>query len=80
MNPPVVVYTKPRCQPCAATKRRLREKGVEFEEADIREPGNLEAAKALGHLEAPVVVVGKVSWSGFRPDLIDALVKERLGG
>lgn len=76
---PVVVYTKPRCQPCSATKRRLREKGITFEEADLREPGNLEAAKALGHLEAPVVVVGRVSWSGFRPDLIDELVKERLG-
>lgn len=77
MNPPVVVYTKPRCQPCTATKRWMKDKGLPFEEQDIREPGNLAAAKALGHLEAPVVVVGKESWSGFRPDLIDELVKER---
>lgn len=77
MTAPVVVYTKPRCQGCTATKRRLRDKGVPFEEADLREPGNLEAAKALGHMEAPVVVVGKESWSGFRPDLIDNLVKVR---
>lgn len=77
MLSPVVVYSKPRCQGCTATKRRLREKGVPFTEEDIREPGNLAAAKALGHMEAPVVVVGKESWSGFRPDLIDDLVKER---
>lgn len=74
---PVTVYTKPRCQPCTATKRRLRDKGVEFVEESILEPGNLAAAKALGHLEAPVVVVGRESWSGFRPDLIDELAKAR---
>lgn len=79
MTAPVVVYSKPHCQQCTATKRRLRAKGVEFEQASLLDEGNLAAAKALGHKEAPVVVVGDVSWSGFRPDLIDDLVKERLG-
>lgn len=80
MSAPVVVYSKPHCQQCTATKRRLRAKGVEFESLSLLDEGNLEAAKALGHQEAPVVVVGKQSWSGFRPDLIDELVRERLGG
>ena len=80
MSAPVVVYSKPHCQQCTATKRRLRAKGVEFESLSLLDEGNLAAAKALGHQEAPVVVVGKQSWSGFRPDLIDELVRERLGG
>lgn len=77
MLSPVTVYSKPHCRQCTATKRRLTEKGVPFTEEDIREPGNLAAAKALGHLVAPVVVVGRESWAGYRPDLIDELVKAR---
>lgn len=74
---PVIVYTKPNCQPCRATKRKLKDRGVPYAEESLTDEGNLAAAKALGHLEAPVVVVGTESWSGFRPDLIDELVKER---
>lgn len=77
MTAPVTVYTKPRCQPCTATKRRLKDKGIPFTEESLLDEGNLAAAKALGHQEAPVVVVGRESWSGFRPDLIDDLVRER---
>lgn len=28
----------------------------------------------LGHLQAPVVIIDDAHWSGFRPDMIDALV------
>lgn len=67
------VYSKPRCQQCTATKRWLTEHGIPFEVEDIREPGNLAAAQALGHTSAPVVVVGDESWSGFRPDFLDEI-------
>lgn len=69
----VTVYTKPNCQPCRATKRWLDERGIDFTEADATEPGNLAAITALGHLQAPVVVVApngpgsEVDWSGFNP-------------
>jgi glutaredoxin-like protein NrdH len=78
----VTVYTKPNCQPCRATKRYLRERGIPFEEASIEEPGNLAAAKSLGFMEAPVVVFApdgagsEQSWSGFRPDML-GIVAER---
>ena len=71
------VYTKPNCVQCTMTKRALTEKGVPFEEADILDPQNLEAAKFLGYMAAPVVVAGDDHWAGFRPDKINALV-ERL--
>lgn len=81
----VTVYTKPDCRPCWATKRKLTQLGIEFEEESLLDEGNLAAAKALGHMEAPVVVVAPTgagsehSWSGFRPDMIDDVVKGRLG-
>lgn len=34
------------------------------------DPEALALAKELGFLQAPVVISGKESWSGFRPDLI----------
>ena len=70
----VTVYTKADCRPCAATVRFLNERGVDFSTADITEPDNLEAAKALGYQEAPVVIVGfgtpgdEAHWSGFNPN------------
>lgn len=75
----VRVYTKPDCRQCDATKRKLTEKGIVFVLEDLTEQGNLAAAKALGHAQAPVVVVGEESWAGYRPDLIDQLAK-RIGG
>lgn len=77
MLTPVTVYTKPRCKQCDLTKDVLESKGITFEVEDLREEGNLAAAKALGYMQAPVVVAGDKHWSGFRPDLIDELVKER---
>lgn len=73
------VYSKPSCQQCTATKRYLEDRGIPFEVEDLREPGNLAAAQALGHTSAPVVVVGEKSWSGFRPDFLDELA-ERIKG
>lgn len=77
----VAVYTKPACQPCRATKRFLSDNGIAFDERDLTEAEHLDAAKALGFLEAPVVVFvpdgagTEVSWSGFRPDMLDTVVQ-----
>ncbi|MEV4737165.1 MULTISPECIES: glutaredoxin domain-containing protein [unclassified Microbacterium] len=77
----VTVYRKPGCVQCDATERYLGERGIEFDTKDLTEPANLDAAKALGHLAAPVVVFTppgaseEVSWSGFRPDKLDAIVE-----
>lgn len=69
-----VVYTKPSCVQCNATYRALDAKGVEYEIHDLSEdPRALERVKALGYLQAPVVVTDEGHWSGFRPDKIDEL-------
>ncbi|WIE55389.1 glutaredoxin domain-containing protein [Curtobacterium sp. MCBD17_003] len=72
-KPIVIVYTKPNCQACDATKRWLKQHDVEFDVGDITTEGNTAAAKELGHQQAPVVIVSngtpgdEVHWSGFDP-------------
>lgn len=70
----VKVYTKPSCVQCNATYRALDAKNVEYEIHDVSEDAvALEQVKALGYLQAPVVVTDEDHWSGFRPDKIDEL-------
>lgn len=75
----ITVYTKPQCVQCNATFRALDAARIEYETADLTVNANtLEKVKALGYLQAPVVVVDDGEhWSGFRPDKIDEL-KNRL--
>lgn len=73
----VIVYTRPGCQPCTATKRKLAQMGLSFDEVAMT-PEQAEAFRAQGHGQAPVVIAGDESWSGYRPDLI-AKLKEGMG-
>lgn len=72
----ITVYSKPNCQQCSATYRKLKALGLPFNSIDVTE--DAEAAKfvrSLNYSAAPVVVVHegaqiKEHWSGFRPDLL----------
>lgn len=74
-----VLYSRPNCQPCIATKRALDRHGIPHTVVDVTV--DLDAAehvRALGHLTAPVVVTPDgAHWSGYRPDRIAALAAER---
>lgn len=71
---PVIVYTKPRCVQCNATTRELRKRGVAYEVRDMTgDNAAYERVIGLGYQQAPVVEAGPRHWSGFRPDLIQAL-------
>lgn len=70
----VTVYTKPACVQCNATYRALDAKGVEYRSVDLsRDPDALDVVKAMGYMQAPVVVTDNDHWSGFRPDKIATL-------
>ncbi|GAA1340219.1 glutaredoxin-like protein NrdH [Arthrobacter roseus] len=70
----VTVYTKPACVQCNATYRALDRKGITYRSVDIsQDPEALEQVRALGYMQAPVVVTEQDHWSGFRPDKIDSL-------
>lgn len=70
----VTVYTKPACVQCNATYRALDKNGVEYTSVDVSQDAEaLEHVRALGYMQAPVVVTEDDHWSGFRPDKISAL-------
>lgn len=88
-TPIVTVYSNPGCQPCAATKRWLAQHDIPFDDinlqADIEPHGagaNLEAARALGYREAPIVIASldgvpgnELHWSGFNPNELAKLLE-----
>lgn len=72
----ITVWTKSACPQCTLTKKMLKRKGLEFEEADLEtSPEQLQRFKDDGLMQAPIVVLGNDGrkWTGFRPDLIDEL-------
>ena len=72
----VTVYTKPACVQCNATYRALDKKGIAYQSVDMsQDPEALERVRGLGFMQAPVVVTETDSWSGFRPDKINALAE-----
>lgn len=73
----IIVYTKPACVQCNATKKALDRAGLDYELVDISI--NDEArdyVMALGYLQAPVVEAGGDHWSGFRPERISSLAEQ----
>ncbi|MBD8104772.1 glutaredoxin-like protein NrdH [Plantibacter sp. CFBP 8775] len=73
----IVVYSKPNCVQCNSTYRFLDGK-VPYTVVDLsNDPEALETVKALGYLQAPVVVTDDDHWSGFRPDKLADLVPGR---
>lgn len=77
-NPvPVTLFAKTRgCQQCVATKKHLDRQGTPYALRYVDEdPAAADWVKLLGYLQAPVVMVGDMHWSGYRPDKLDALQK-----
>jgi len=76
--PEITLYSRTVCQPCKATKRKLEKHGLTYTELNVEE--NEAAAQFLrdaGYTEAPVVITSDGrEWTGFRPDLIEAIARE----
>lgn len=71
----VTLYTLPSCVQCAATYRKMSDRGVEFQVVDLSVNDEaLQFVRELGYQQVPVVVAGDRHWSGFVPSEIDALV------
>lgn len=71
----VEVLSKSNCVQCNATYRALDSKGIQYTVINMAENREaLEKAKALGYLQAPVVIAPDgTHWSGFNPGEIDRI-------
>ena len=71
----VIVYTKPSCVQCDATKRSLDKIGVPYSTVDVTVDAEaFEMLVEKGFKAMPVVNAGDDWWSGFNPDKINGLV------
>lgn len=72
MTESIVVYSKPACRDCNATKSFLDQLGADYRVIDVtKDPDALDYVKnTLGYSQAPVVEVEGANWSGHNPDLI----------
>ena len=70
----VTVYTLPDCVQCDMTKKLLDRHNIIYSTVDLSQDDTAkETIESLGYKSAPVVIYDKFSWSGFRPDKINAL-------
>ncbi|UVK63555.1 NrdH-like glutaredoxin [Arthrobacter phage Janeemi] len=74
----ITLYSRNHCQQCKATARKFRKHGIPFREINTSTDEN--AAQFLrdaGFTEAPVIICtdGR-EWTGFRPDIIEAIAEE----
>lgn len=78
----VTLYSKPVCQQCKASVRKLDKHEIAFSTTDMEaDESALSFAKSLGYAEAPVILVHRDGvlvdhWSGFRPDKIEELISQ----
>lgn len=73
----VTVYSKPNCQGCDATYRKLTQFGVEYDVIDTSTDDDAKAyVRSLGFRSAPVVVAeGVEPWNGYKPDHIKKIAE-----
>lgn len=70
----VTVYDKDNCSNCRKTEELLDELGIVYETVNIsHDKEALAEVKAMGYVEAPVVVTEDGSWSGHDIQKIYAL-------
>lgn len=70
----ITIYTRSNCVQCHATKRAIESRGLEFELINLdTQPETIETLRAQGFRQLPVVIADGLSWSGFRPDMINRL-------
>jgi glutaredoxin-like protein NrdH len=80
----VQVFGREGCVQCKATCRALTERGIAFECVDVdADPDAAATARRVaqegGSTQLPVVQVpGMAPWTGFHPDLINAIVSEAV--
>lgn len=66
----VTVHTKPNCQQCVATFRKLDQLGVGYTAVQLTEATTAQFISE-GHMSAPIVITDTETWAGYRPDLIN---------
>ncbi|EPR9026362.1 glutaredoxin-like protein NrdH [Cronobacter dublinensis] len=75
----ITIYTRNDCVQCHATKCALERRGIAFDTINLDEqPEAIDTLREQGFRQLPVVMADDMSWSGFRPDMINRLRADSL--
>lgn len=76
--PEITVYTRTICGRCVVTKKKLQKHGLPYVELNVdHDETAAQFLRDAGYTEAPVVITSDGrEWTGFRPDLIEAIARE----
>lgn len=70
----IILYTKPQCVKCNATKKYLDKLNLPYQVKDVTvDPEAREFVESLGYKMMPVVQAGDETWNDFRIEKILAL-------
>ena len=70
----ITVYSTPGCTQCRMTYKALDRAGIEYEVIDLsQDTDTADKLREQGFRQAPIVLAGTETWTGFRPDKIKAL-------
>lgn len=76
MTASITVYTAEDCVQCTATMHAMNKLGLDYVTVDMSADDEArDKVKALGFLQAPVVVAETDQFAGFRPDRIKNLAQ-----
>ncbi|AWZ48075.1 glutaredoxin family protein [Hathewaya limosa] len=70
----VIVFTSDTCPHCITAKNYLKEKGIEFEERNVKETENRKKLISMGFMGVPVILIDDEAVSGFDQNKIDSLL------
>lgn len=70
----VVVYTSDTCPHCVSAKDYLKDKGIPFEEKNVKESQNRKELIGMGFMSVPIIKIGEDVVQGFDSGKIDALL------
>lgn len=71
----VKIYSRTICPACNATKRWLKEHGIDYVELNTDlNPMYLEQAQATGFKSLPVIITDDDKWFGYAPNKLKNLI------
>ncbi|MGN6035911.1 glutaredoxin domain-containing protein [Brevibacterium casei] len=68
---PVLYSKRTGCGQCIAAKRDLDSRGIDYELRYAED--HLDLLTSMGVKQMPLLVVGEMNYSGYRPDVISQL-------
>lgn len=74
----IVIYSTPTCHYCVMAKEYFKSNGIEYKDIDVSvdEKAANEMVEKSGQMGVPVIEVNGEIIVGFRPDLIERLMKK----